>query len=260
MAKYLSPAQDPETRRARYFWAPALSALSPLRRSLQNSTFLLLSSPLFPSVPPVSSCRKPVRTRSRTPSLYCPQLFVAPSVPRKKVQLLRPSPHTLLPVDTKQSLGFPSAPGPAAPLSLCNRATPPLRPAPAPRHAGAQTRGPRPREPPGPDSGTWAAGTRPGAPRSGLEGLGGGGRRGPGGRAFTSAGSLRAAAAIGLCRRSAAVGRGDLDPRPLRVTPRPPPPRLRAASLQPGERLPCLTGRRPSSPEPLSEQTRRKPK
>ena len=61
---------------------------------------------------------------------------------------------------------------------------------------------------PGPDTGTWAARTRAGALRSGLEGLGGGG--GPGGHAFTSAGSLRAAASIGLCERSRHPGRQSL--------------------------------------------------
>ena len=55
---------------------------------------------------------------------------------------------------------------------------PPLQPAPAPRHAGAETPGPRPRAPSRPGHRTWAAGTRAGAPRSGLEGLGGGGRGG----------------------------------------------------------------------------------
>ena len=97
----------------------------------------------------------------------------------------------------------PCSPAPAGPSPAARSVPHPVTP--------ALRRGDPARERlPGPDTGTWAAGTGAGAPRSGLvgQGRGGwawrvwGGAGGPGGRALTSAGFLVEAAAMGLCRSS----------------------------------------------------------
>ena len=64
----------------------------------------------------------------------------------------------------------------------------------------------------------WAAGTRAGAPCSGLEGLGRGRAGRARGRAFTCAGALGSAAAIGLCGRSGHRAGGPC-PRPREAQP-----------------------------------------
>lgn len=142
-----------------YFWASVLSALSLVRCSLQNSTFLCLLLPLFPSVHSVSSFRKRVRTRFQTLSLFCSQISLAPSVLRMKVKFLRHNFASHSVACRHKSLGFPNAPGSAA-LQVFAR-TCPLGPEPAPvATTPALTHG-APAHPrlPVPDTGAWAAGT-----------------------------------------------------------------------------------------------------
>ena len=159
----------------------------------RKKTSLCLSALLAPYNP---FYRADVGEHLEPTSLFSSRFSIALRALGKELQPHRPplNPNRLLrQQDGPQVSGCfrsnPLQPFPGSPLP--HPVTPALR-----HGAPARERLPRP------DTGPRAAGTRAGAPRSGLEGLGWGGRGGSGGRAFTSAGSLRAAAAIGLCGRS----------------------------------------------------------